>query len=75
MLKGIRPIRDLAFLIQKAVGVDCEIEFDVSRQDGAKMKTIDGQTGARALSWSPEIEIEDGIAETVEWYENMLTGQ
>lgn len=65
-------VRDLAFKIREAVSVDCEIVFDETKPDGAPMKTIDGSTGERALRWKPEIELEAGLRETVEWYEANL---
>lgn len=61
-------IKELAYKIREIVDVDCDIVFDFSKPDGAPMKTIDGTTGARKLGWSPEIDLETGLRETISSY-------
>jgi GDP-L-fucose synthase len=61
-------IKDLAYKIREIVGVDCEIIFDLSKPDGAPTKTIDGITGTRKLGWSPEIDLDLGLRNTISSY-------
>lgn len=63
-------IKDLALLIKKTVGYDGEIVFDTTKPDGAAYKTVDGTKGTELLKWSPGINLEKGIQDTVEWYLN-----
>ena len=65
--RGI-SIRDLAVLIQKLVGYQGELLFDPARPDGAPFKTVDGTRGLQHLGWRPERNLEQGVAETIEWY-------
>jgi len=61
-------IKDLAYKIREIVDVDCEIFFDLTKPDGAPMKTIDGATGANKLGWSPEIDLDVGLRDTISSY-------
>ena len=65
-------IKDLAFMIKKEVDINCEVVFDTSKQDGDPVKTLDGSTGYKALSWSPEISLQKGLKETVDWYKSQI---
>lgn len=67
-------IKDLAYKIREIVDVDCEICFDRSKPDGAPMKTIDGSTGASKLGWVPEIDLDDGLRETISSYFKEIDG-
>ncbi len=58
-------IKDLAFMIREIVDIDCEIVFDHTKPDGAPVKTLDGSTGVFKLSWSPEIDLDVGLRETI----------
>ena len=62
-------IKDLASLIKEAVGYNGNIVFDVTKQDGAPYKTVDGTIGERLFNWKPEIKLVDGVRSTVNWYE------
>ncbi len=63
-------IKDLALMIKKIVGYEGEIVFDVTKQDGAAYKTVDGTKGEKLLGWKPEVQLEKGIQDTVKWYLN-----
>jgi GDP-L-fucose synthase len=66
--KGI-SIKEMAELIQKIVGYKGELIFDTTKPDGAPYKTVDGTLGKRLLGWQPETRFEDGIRNTVDWYQ------
>jgi GDP-L-fucose synthase len=61
-------IAELAKVIAVAVGYEGEIVFDTSKPDGAPYKTVDGSNGVRLLNWQPSIPLDQGIADTVQWY-------
>jgi GDP-L-fucose synthase len=60
-------IRALAETVQRTVGFRGRIVFDASRPDGTPRKLMDSSR-IRALGWSPEISLEDGIARTYQWF-------
>jgi GDP-L-fucose synthase len=62
-------VRDLAESIKRATGFRGRLRFDDSMPDGAPFKTVDGTKGAALLGWSPQVELEEGIARTVTWLE------
>lgn len=69
--KGI-SIRDLALLIKEKVGYKGEIVFDTTKPDGAPYKTVDGDIGEKVFGWKPSIDLETGVASTVDWYKSSL---
>ena len=71
--KGI-SIRGLAELIKTLVGYTGELVFDTSKPDGAEYKTVDGSRGVSLLSWSPSVDFEEKVKETIIWYREMTHG-
>lgn len=65
--KGI-SIKDMALLIKKIVGYEGDLVFDTTKLDGAPYKTVDGTLGGKLLGWVPEIDFEQGVADTIQWY-------
>ncbi len=61
-------ILELAQKIKKFIGYNGEIKLDKSKPDGAKYKTVDGSIGKKLLGWTPQINLDDGIKQTIEWY-------
>ena len=61
-------IADLAEKIKNYVGSEGKIKFDSSKPDGALCKTVDGTRGKALLGWSPEMNFDIGIKDTIEWY-------
>lgn len=64
-------IRELVETVAKVVGFKGEIEFDTSKPDGAPRKLMD-VSRLKSLGWQYEISLEDGLAQTYEWF---LTNQ
>lgn len=60
-------IKDLALLIQDIVGHKGDIEWDTSKPDGTPRKLMDVSRMTEA-GWTYNIELEDGIRRTYEWY-------
>ena len=56
-------IRELAELIARIVGLDCELEFDTSMQDGTPRKLLD-VSRIHALGWKAVTNLEDGLKRT-----------
>ncbi len=65
-------IKDLTYAIAKYIDYQGQITFDTSKMDGAPYKTMDGSRGSKLLKWSPEVDFETGIAQTVAWYEKNI---
>lgn len=60
-------IRQLASIVQAAVGHSGDIIWDTSKPDGTPRKLLD-TSKINDLGWQPQIELADGIARTYEWY-------
>lgn len=64
-------IRELSELVVKAVGFDGTVEFDASKPDGTMRKLIDVEK-LHSLSWTHKVEIEDGVQQLFDWYQDSL---
>ena len=60
-------IKDLAELIKGIVGFDGEIQWDSNKPDGTPRKLLD-VTRMNTLGWSAQINLEEGIRNTYEWF-------
>jgi len=60
-------IRQLAEMIQETTGFKGRIEFDTSRPNGTPRKILSIKR-IQSLGWNPEIELEDGLTATYEWF-------
>jgi GDP-L-fucose synthase len=60
-------ILELAQKVANAVGFRGEIRTDPTKPDGTPRKLMD-VTRLTAMGWSPEISLDQGIAETYRWY-------
>jgi GDP-L-fucose synthase len=60
-------IKQLAELVQKVTGHNGEIIWDSSKPDGTPRKLMD-VSKMNALGWKPEIELEEGITMTYQWF-------
>ncbi len=60
-------ITELAELVAKAVGYSGDIIWDTSKPDGTPRKLLD-ISKLKALGWSPQVDLADGITDTYEWF-------
>ncbi len=60
-------IADLAALIKEVVGYRGEIVFDTSKPDGTPRKLVDTKK-INKLGWEASISLEEGVAQTYEWF-------
>ncbi len=65
-------IAELAEMIKRALGYAGRLEFDGSKPDGAPYKVMDIGRCKKVFGWWPRTGLEEGIAETVKWYEENL---
>ena len=59
-------------LISKLVGYNGKIEFDISKPDGTPRKLLD-ISKIRNLGWYPKINLEDGLAKTINEFKIIKT--
>jgi GDP-L-fucose synthase len=64
-------IKEIADIVASAVGFEGETEWDTSKPDGTPQKLLD-VTKLRNAGWTPRIDLEAGIATTVNWYRNHI---
>ena len=64
-------ILDLVKLVNRIVGFDGEIVHDLSKPDGTPRKLLD-TTKLTELGWTPSIPLEQGIADTYDWFRSEL---
>jgi len=60
-------ILELTQMIAKIVGFDGDITKDISKPDGTPRKLMSVDK-LKALGWSPKIPLEQGLADTWQWY-------
>ena len=69
------PIRDLAALVADAVGFRGSLDWDTSKPDGTPRKLLD-VSRLKALGWSAQIPLEEGLQATVNDYgQRQTSGQ
>jgi GDP-L-fucose synthase len=61
-------IKDLAIKVSKASGFTGAVIWDSSKPDGTPRKVLD-VTKIKNLSWKPSISLDEGIAQTIQWYQ------
>ncbi|MDH6423805.1 GDP-L-fucose synthase family protein [Aurantimicrobium minutum] len=61
-------IRELGEIVAATVGYTGKIEQDLSKPDGTPRKLLD-ISRIKALGWAPEIELEEGIRRTYQWFQ------
>lgn len=61
-------IKDLVELIAKVCGFEGRIEWDASKPDGQPRRCLDTSRAKELMGWSAEVELEEGLRRTVEWY-------
>jgi len=61
-------IKDLGQKISNLTGFTGKITWDLNRPDGTPRKVLDS-TKINKLGWKPAITLDQGIAATVEWYQ------
>ena len=60
-------IRELAETMQKVVGFEGELVFDITKPDGAPRKLMD-VSRLKALGWQASISLEQGLQQTYHWF-------
>ena len=66
-------IRDLVPLVARLCRFEGAVVFDPTKPDGQPRRMLDTARALRAFGWKAEIGFEDGLRETVEWYERNRT--
>ena len=60
-------IKNLALMISRVVGFKGEITFNPDRPNGTPRKLLDS-THISDLGWTPQVNLESGVASTYEWF-------
>jgi GDP-L-fucose synthase len=62
-------IRDLVNLVARLTGFSGEIRWDSTKPDGQPRRCLDVQKAAREFNFRAATSFEDGLRETIRWYE------
>jgi GDP-L-fucose synthase len=65
-------IKDLAGKVAEITGYKGEIVWDQQKLDGTPRKLLDSSR-IRGLGWRPEISLDQGIREVVQWYRSAIS--
>ncbi len=65
-------IESLAMQIQEILKYEGEIIFDTTKPDGAAKKVMIAERAPKILDWTPTKIFEDGLSETVAWFEKVI---
>jgi len=68
-------IKDLGELICRLSNYDGRIEWDTSKPDGQPRRCLDTQRAIEKFGFVAKTEFEDGLRETIEWYDRSQKGQ
>jgi GDP-L-fucose synthase len=61
-------IKDLAHLVGTLAGFKGQTLWDATKPDGTPRKVMDASR-LKGMGWNPAISLEDGIQETIRWFE------
>jgi GDP-L-fucose synthase len=61
-------IKELAEKVSTIAGFKGQTKWDLSKPDGTPRKVLD-VSRLKALGWEPKISLEDGIRQTIQWFE------
>ena len=59
---------EMAEKIKSYVNYNGKLVLDVTKPDGTPYKTVDGRKGEKLMKWKPEINLDEGLKKTIEWY-------
>jgi UDP-glucose 4-epimerase len=62
------PVSELLDVIQRAAGTNVEPRLEPLRPGELDRSAIDSRLASDVLGWRPELDFEEGIAETFRWY-------
>ena len=65
-------IRELVPLVARACRFGGEIVWDTSKPNGQPRRMLDTSRAKREFGWQARVPFEEGLAETVEWYERSI---
>ena len=61
-------IRDLTELIKELTGFEGAVVWDASKPDGQPRRKLDISAATRALGWTPQTPLREGLAQTIRWW-------
>ena len=66
-------VKGLADLVLKLTGSSSEITYQNSVPDDPKQRRPDLTLARKTLCWSPNVDLEDGLSRTIDWFRERLT--
>jgi GDP-L-fucose synthase len=66
-------IKELAGRIARITGFEGRFVWDPSKPDGQPRRAVDGSRAKALLGWAPNVDFEEGLTRTVQWYRTART--
>jgi nucleoside-diphosphate-sugar epimerase len=63
---------DLANFVRQKIGSTSSMEFKEFPQDDPHMRRPDISKAMRLLGWAPEVDLESGLDDVVEWFRRQV---
>lgn len=64
----VTSIKEIIDIIQKTVGVNKKIQFDLSKPEGVSIRNITSEKLQKITGWKQEFSLEIGIKKTIDYY-------
>ena len=61
-------VREIAKLVRESTGSRSEVQFRPLPQDDPTRRRPDITLARTRLGWNPQVRVEDGIMQTIEWH-------
>lgn len=61
-------VRETVETIARLVGYDGELRWDPTKPDGQPRRGVDGSRARELLGWTPSMDFEQGLRNTIDWY-------
>lgn len=71
---GEISIADLAIKVSRHCGYEGRLSYDPAMPDGQPRRLVDSSRAMDVLGWEPETGLDDGLTQTIQWYQQKQQG-
>jgi len=63
-------VTELYEAAMNVIGVSAHLEYDLTKPEGMERKLLDSSRALQEANWKPRTQLQDGLAQTYQWYLN-----